>query len=62
MNKDQREYAINQIGYFGGEYTALERWSGWDAAKSEFPEVEKAWNDYKEARRKFHEVVENLTQ
>ena len=54
----------SSIVYFWEEKDDLERWSGWKKAKPavarEYPEILKAWEDYKTSIRTMNAVVGQL--
>lgn len=58
----EREEMLNMITYFWQEKGNLERWTGFDREKiaAEFPEVLKAWDDYKTAGKVMDAVVRGL--
>lgn len=49
--EDERFGDINLIQYFWEEKGDLERWVHWHNLKHEYPEVERAWDEYKRAKR-----------
>ncbi len=58
------EEDIRSISYFWLEKHDLERWAGWEEAKPavarQFPELLKAWEDYKTNARTLDAVVKNM--
>lgn len=52
MTPRERDEAVEMLRYFWEEKGDPTRWTGWDAAKAEFPLIAKAWDAYLEARRR----------
>ena len=54
---------LSSIAYFWLEKGDLERWTGWEQAKPavarQYPEILKAWEDYKTSIRTMNAVVKH---
>ncbi len=50
---------LDSLAYFWGEKGDIERWSGFDREKiaAQYPEVLKAWDDYKASRKVMDAVI-----
>lgn len=59
---ERREQILSMLQYFWEEYDNPERWTGFDRTEiaGEFPEVLKAWDDYKAARRVLDAVIRGV--
>lgn len=59
----QKHYAfeLDMLAYFWDEKGDLERYTGWDELQTElqakYPEIVKAWQDYKTSRRTLTAVL-----
>lgn len=60
------ENDLNMLDYFWNQKEDLERWSSWEARKpaiqATHPEIIKAWEDYKVARRMLTAVIAGAGQ
>lgn len=61
MNPQQRYELISDLSYFWKEKGDITRLAGFDIKKvqEEFPEVLRAWNDYKHAELALSLIIEN---
>jgi len=55
-----RKKHSNSIQYFWNEKRNLERYSDWEEVKHAFPEIARAWNDYRYQSNILDTLVDNL--
>ena len=51
---------VAMLKYFWQDKGNLERWVGWEETKAKYPEVVKAWDDYKISMKILDCVIECL--
>ena len=55
-----RQQEIRMLQYFWEEKEDLERYCRFNQIKYEFPEIERAWKDYKTSKKILDVLIENL--
>ena len=58
----KRDSDLGSIRYFWEEKGDVTRYCDWERCKADFPEIEKAWNDFKLAERVLDAVINGVKQ
>jgi hypothetical protein len=61
VNTEERESELDMLRYFWEQKGDLERYTSFEKAIAEFPEVGKAWADYKMAEKILSAVLRGVS-
>jgi hypothetical protein len=64
MTEEEREEQVTMLRYFWEEYSDIEIYAGFEEMRpylqDNYPEILKAWEDYKMSERMLSTVIKNL--